>query len=110
MSLENVKVGDPLIRYCHPFKTVVKVERITATQIICGSSKYNKKTGFIIGGSAWSRAHVCVPRDGEAEAVIEAEEIYKMRRNIENMASSKSISNEKIRAMHAILMENPNEP
>lgn len=59
-ELDKVKAGDDLVLYCPSQRldgyaySLVKVDRVTATQIIVGESRFTKRTGRRRGGSsAW---------------------------------------------------------
>jgi len=68
MELENVRVGDELIRVASPghYPTVVTVDRVVATQIIVGETRFNKRTQREIGTiGGWNRDRLRLPRDGE---------------------------------------------
>lgn len=76
MSLENVRAGDTLIqiRIYGQLPEVVTVDRVTKTQIIIGSIRYQKRTGFPVGKSTHSRSHIRLPhREGEIEKIRRAQ-------------------------------------
>jgi len=55
VSLENVKAGDMLYTradYGHGI-FLFKADRVTATQVICGGSRFNRQTGKKVGSSGW---------------------------------------------------------
>lgn len=55
--LQELKPGDQVIADHGVYnKQVVVVERLTATQIVAGKSKYNRKTGYAVGESGWRRS------------------------------------------------------
>lgn len=56
--LEKLKVGDVVVigdTYYPYSMSITKVERLTATQVIVGGSKYCRSNGSAIGGSIWTR-------------------------------------------------------
>ena len=74
MNLENVQVGDTLIwngRYIADSR-IVKVTRLTKTQVIVGLDKFRKSDGRSVGGSAWDTISVTIPKEGEIEKIREA--------------------------------------
>lgn len=55
MNYEELKVGDAVIidGGRHGNERLVKVERLTKTQIIAHGSKFSRKNGSLIGGGTW---------------------------------------------------------
>lgn len=68
-SLENVKVGDVVIRQNRYGETeIVEVIRVTKTQIaVEGGSRYRKADGNSIGTGIWDRTFIFMPVKGEVE-------------------------------------------
>jgi len=72
MNLENVQVGDTLIWNDRYATEIVKVDRLTKTQIIIGSKRFRKSDGQSVGTSAWHLISVTIPEEGEIEKIQEA--------------------------------------
>ncbi len=74
--LENVQVGDTLIlngRGRASDAHIVKVDRLTKTQIIINSNRFRKFDGRVVGGgSIWNSLSVTIPREGEIKKIQEA--------------------------------------
>jgi hypothetical protein len=52
MNLEKLQVGDKVFITSAGFKQqLATVDRLTATQVVVGNSKYSKGTGKLVGGS-----------------------------------------------------------
>ncbi len=87
MNLENVQVGDTLIwngRHLADSR-IVKVTRLTKTQIIIGTNRYRKSDGKTVGGgSVWSSNNVRIPEDGEIEKIREAQLHQKLVNQIDD--------------------------
>ena len=68
-SLENVKVGDVVIRQNrYGEMEIVEVIRVTKTQIaVKGGSRYCKVNGGSIGTGIWDRTVIFMPVKGEVE-------------------------------------------
>lgn len=67
-SLENVKVGDVVIRHTGSYKTTVdKVRKVTATMIHVGNERYRKKDGNLVGAGPWDLRWITIPEEGEIE-------------------------------------------
>ena len=76
MNLESVQVGDQLIWNDRQIadSQIVKVTRLTKTQIIIGTNRYRKSNGQTVGGgSIWNTIHVTIPKEGEIEKIQEAQ-------------------------------------
>lgn len=69
-SLENVKVGDVVIRHTGSYKTTVdKVRKVTATMIHVGNERYRKKDGNLVGAGPWDLRWITIPEEGEVEVL-----------------------------------------
>lgn len=69
-NFENVKVGDLLISHRRSIKSVVKVERVTPTQlIVTGGERFRKKDGNGIGSGGFYYSYITLPKDGEVESI-----------------------------------------
>lgn len=67
-SLENIKVGDVVIEHCRWRIAVVKVTKVTATQIVIGENRYRKKDGYLVGCTgSWYPSRISLPNEGEIE-------------------------------------------
>lgn len=67
-GLENVKAGDDVIyRGGYSGDSILRADRVTATQIVCGSRRFSKGTGRLIGyvGSSYSAPRITFA-EGEA--------------------------------------------
>lgn len=57
-TLEEVVVGDE-VTVCHHHDIKIEtVERVTKTMITAGRSRYNRKTGYVVGGSGYWRSSI----------------------------------------------------
>lgn len=82
-KLCDIKVGDKVVysKLFHPDK-VVKVTRVTETLIICGTTRFNKRTGKITGSDQWNTATIHYPEDGEIEAIQQQSLIQAVARKL----------------------------
>lgn len=79
MELKDLKVGDSLI-YGPPYhRRVVKVDRLTATQAICGHQKFEIKTGKLIGSTGWNTEYASVPSPKELKEVAQKQKMRELR-------------------------------
>lgn len=54
-DLENIKVGDLVVMHVsYSDNHLMKVERVTKSQIVIGGTHYWKKDGLLVGGGYWS--------------------------------------------------------
>lgn len=76
--LSSVKAGDSLIfrsRYC-PEGVVVSVSRTTKTQVVCGSRRFRRSDGYLVGSDgAWVWERVSIPQEGELGSVRQRAEV-----------------------------------
>lgn len=67
--LNSLKAGDEVMipsRYSAP--SIVKVDRVTATQIIVGGSRYRRNSGYRVGNSSWDFSYISAPTQKGREA------------------------------------------
>jgi len=72
MSLESVKAGDELLITSHFMSDdrLLKVDRVTKTQVIIGNSKYRVSDGRAIGfGGEWNIPRAIIPTFEQKEKV-----------------------------------------
>lgn len=104
-NLENVKVGDLLVRRSH-FKTeLVKISRLTPTQIVVDDGKkYYKKNGYMVGNdNMWYSVWVYIPKEGEVEQIREQNTIYDVCRKVKQLVDKCSITYEQALKIKEIL-------
>lgn len=76
-ELEDIKCGDKVI-YSRLFQPdrFLDVTKVTKTLIICGATRFNKKTGLVTGANSWDKATIHCPEDGEMEAICQQSLIH----------------------------------
>ena len=63
-NLADVKVGDLLIKHFRAIRSVVKVEKLTPTQIVVtGGDRFRKKDGREIGSGGFYFCYITYPKD-----------------------------------------------
>lgn len=68
--LADVKVGDLLIKHFRGSRSVVKVEKLTPTQIVVtGGDRFRKRDGYEIGSGGFYYCHITIPKEGEVESI-----------------------------------------
>ena len=68
--LIDVKVGDLLIKQFRGSRSVVKVEKLTPTQIVTtGGDRFRKKDGYEIGSGGFYHCYITIPKEGEVESI-----------------------------------------
>ena len=106
MNLEEVQVGDTLIWNGRHIANaqIVKVDRLTKTQIIIsGGTRFRKSDGYI-ADSTWHSVNLTIPKEGEIEKIQEAQ----LHRNLVNRISDACQIN-KLRAMSLDTLQRLNE-
>jgi hypothetical protein len=95
--LESLKAGDEVMvpsRYGAP--SILRVDRVTPTQVVVGSEKYRKSNGYRVGGSTWDCRYITEPTDHgreQAEAAL-------LRSNLERLVKDQATTLEALRAMY----------
>ena len=81
-ELEDVKVGDLVISHHRTGRRVLKVEKITPTQIVTvGNERYRKKDGCAVGCGGFYYDSITVPKEGEVESIRRRNFIVNVCRN-----------------------------
>ena len=82
-NLCDIKVGDKVV-YSTLFQPdkVLEVTGVTKTLIICGTTRFNKQTGRIVGGDRWNNSSIHYPEDGEIEAIQQQSLIHSVARKL----------------------------
>ena len=69
-NLEDVKVEDLLISHSRGGKRIVRVAKITPTQIVTTlGERYRKKDGCEIGCRGFYYNYLTIPKEGEVESI-----------------------------------------
>ena len=69
-NLEDVKVEDLLISHSRVGKRIVRVAKITPTQIVTTlGERYRKKDGYEIGCGNFYYNYLTIPKEGEVESI-----------------------------------------
>jgi hypothetical protein len=56
---DALKAGDRVIVASGYYgESLATVDRVTATQVVVGNSKYRKCNGYLVGGDSWSRHRI----------------------------------------------------
>lgn len=103
-ELDDVKVGDLLISHHRTGRRVLKVEKITPTQIVTvGNERYRKKDGYAIGSGGFYYDYITVPKEGEVESIRRDNFIVNVCRNGVKMLDQYYISYEQAVKIKEIL-------
>lgn len=103
-NLENVKVGDLLISHSRNIKSVVKVERVTPTQlVVTGGERFRKKDGGGVGSSGFYYSYITIPKDGEAESIRKRNVVETVCYSAKKVLESYNISYEQALKIKGIL-------
>lgn len=99
--LDNLKVGDlVIVSYTHDM-IFCKVQRITKTMIITERGRYNRQSGWQVGGGSWTTANLVEPTE-ERIAEIKHKSLHRKLSNfnfkdlpLESLQEIKKIIQEK---------------
>lgn len=68
-NLANVEVGDELLVCGRWQRRLSKVIRLTKTQIVTETGRFNRTTGRSVGGGIWDLSWVRFPTDKDREQI-----------------------------------------
>ena len=103
-DLSNVQVGDLVINHHRTGKRVLKVVKITPTQIVTvGNGRYRKKDGYAIGSGGFYYDYITVPEEGEVESIRRSNFIVNVCRNGVKVLDKYNISYEQAVEIKKIL-------
>lgn len=102
--LNELKAGDRVVvstGYGYRREHLSSVTKVTATQIVCGTSRFKRSNGYVVGGDTWNRACLVQPTTDVLERVEERQ----LREKIEAIAKDKATTLATLRAMYATTKE-----
>lgn len=103
-DLSNVQVGDFVISHCRVGTRVLKVIKITPTQIVTvGNKRYRKKDGYAIGSGGFYYDYATIPKEGEVESIRRRNFVVDVCLKGKKMFDSYSISYEQAVKIKEIL-------
>ena len=103
-NLADVKVGDLLIKHFRGIRSVVKVEKLTPTQIVVtGGDRFRKKDGCEIGSGGFYFCYITHPKEGEVESIRRSNFITNVCIEGKKMLDSYNISYEQALKIKEIL-------
>lgn len=103
-DLSNVQVGDFVISHCCSGTRVLKVVKITPTQIVTvGNERYRKKDGYAIGSGGFYYDYATIPKEGEVESIRRRNFVVDICLKGKKMLDSYSISYEQAVKIKEIL-------
>lgn len=103
-NLADVKVGDLLIKHLRGSRSVVKVEKLTPTQIVVTSGdRFRKRNGSKIGSGGFYYCYITLPKEGEVKSISRANFITDVCIKGKKMLDSYNISYEQALKIKEIL-------
>lgn len=103
-DLSDVQVGDLLIKHFRGIRSVVKVKKITPTQIVViGGDRFRKKDGYEIGSGGFYYCYITTPKAGEVESIRAANFVTDVCIKGKKMLDSYNISYEQALKIKEIL-------
>jgi hypothetical protein len=108
-TLADIQVGDELIQTGYGYSRsnrVVTVTRLTATQIIVGTDRFNRETGYAPkSAGGYLRTRVYPPSEGEANKVRDAYEREQLFGKLRHSVKWDSLPLQAMREINAILKQ-----
>lgn len=112
-TLDEIEAGDIVVAYENGWNAgyrLVKVDRVTKTQITIGSKKFNHRGSEIGSGSKWRRDYIHAPLDTqfsgrtmlEVAEADQAERIEKARRTELTKSINEKLGSASIEALEKI--------
>jgi hypothetical protein len=86
--LESLKIGDSVYHETRHRKSIIKITNITKTQIVCGSSRFMRRNGTLIGSDKWSKSYILPV----TEKVMQMFENLKLKRKLDEIMSKELTS------------------
>lgn len=103
-ELEDVKVGDLVISHHRTGRRVLRVVKITPTQIVTvGNERYRKKDGYAVGCGGFYYDSITVPKEGEVESIRRRDFIVNVCKNGVKVLDQRNISHEQAIKIKEIL-------
>lgn len=103
-NLENAKVGDLLISRNRHRASVVKVERVTPTQlVVTGGERFRKKDGSGVGSGGFYYSYLTIPKEGEVESIKKRNVVETVCYSAKKVLESYNISYEQALKIKEIL-------
>mgnify|MGYP003138944622 CR=1 FL=1 len=86
MSMEHIKAGDEV--WLSPTwrgpGSVVSVDRVTKTQIVCGDARFRRRDGWKVGAKGWRTQHIEDITRERLEAIERHQAIEAIRSAVNN--------------------------
>lgn len=103
-TLKNVKVGDKLLVTSRGNDKIKTVTKVTKTQITCGTCKFRKTDGRLIGSDIWWSSYAKPATDKDITRV-EREITYRIMANTIKSIDAYSLPYEELERIYNILKE-----
>lgn len=107
-QLSDVQVGEELIQTGYGYgrlSRVVRVERLTATQIITADARFNRRTGYAPSSNSYHRTRVYIAADGEVIRVREKNEVANLSSKMRHSVKWETLPLVALRDINAILKQ-----
>lgn len=104
-EIKDLVAGDVVIHHHSSYvpDTAARIERVTATQIIIGSSRFNRESGRVIGNTErWTFPNIRIPKEGEVQKLVEESERRLLASKISDMKWG-NLSLAQLKQVHTLL-------
>jgi len=92
MSLDSLDAGDKVFIQYFSFSRnceIKTIERTTKTQIIVGGRRYNRRTGYVVGGDVYSSPIISEVTDEKIALYNEQQRTKRIKNLLESISSIK---------------------
>lgn len=101
-ELKDLQVGDDVLVTCTLYRRIVKVDKVTKTQIIAGNTRFRRDSGWQCGGDRWNVRRISVPTEKEITEIKE-ENLRKTLIYAINSFDFKRLSIDKLKQVYNIV-------
>ena len=70
-ELKNLVAGDDVLVKGISHRCIVKVDKVTKTQIVVGNTRFRRDSGWQCGGDRWNVRRISVPTEKEISEIKE---------------------------------------
>lgn len=70
-ELKDLVAGDDVLVTGMSYRRIVKIDKVTKTQIIVNNARFRRDSGWQYGGDSWNRKRISVPTEKEISDVKE---------------------------------------
>lgn len=107
-ELKDLVIGDDVLVTGISYRRIVKIDRVTKTQIVVGNARFKKDSGWQCGSDRWNLRKISVPTEKEISD-IEEENLRKTLIYTISSFDFKRLSTDKLKQVYNIVKGKENE-